>query len=753
MSPSRPQFPNTRRPLALWGGVESTLNRVGDQFVDQGARSGHRDRLSDLDAFAGLGVRTLRVAILWEQVSPDRPDVCDWALPDARMARLQRLGFAPIVGLVHHGSGPAYSDLLDSGFAAGLARHAAHVATRYPHVRDWTPVNEPLTTARFSALYGHWYPHMADEPAFWKALLHQIEGTIAAMAAIRAVIPNARLIQTDDLGRTYATTSLAAQAAFDNERRWAGWDLLCGRLIPGHALWERLCRYGFGARLRAIADDPCPPDIVGINHYLTSDRFLDHDVERYPPASRGSCSFGPVADVEAVRVTVPAPAGFEGALREAWARYGLPIALTEVHLGCTREEQLRWLAQAWATASALRDEGIDIVAVSAWSLLGAYDWASLLTRADGLYESGVFDVSTGAPRPTALAGMVADLTAGRPPAHRFLAQPGWWAKDRRLDFPPRRIAVAAPCAPDVSTAQRAARPCPPLLILGATGTLGQAFAGACQLRDIPYVITSRAALSLDDPCSIERALDTHRPWAVINATGWVRVDDAEQDAAGCFAANHESALRLARACGERNIPLTSFSSDLVFGGAADRPYVEGDALAPLGVYGRSKADADTALLDAGGALLVIRTASFFSPFDHHNFAHQVVTSLRAGRTLRAADDVVTSPTYVPDLVRVTLDLMIDGETGLWHLANAGAVSWAGFARRIATACGLDPKLIRATPQAAMGWVARRPAYAALGSVRSGLMPGLDDAIARFVAHIPEISGQLSSAAQPEEVLS
>ena len=66
---------------------------------------------------------------------------------------------------------------------------------------DWTPVNEPLTTARFSALYGHWYPHAVDEATFWLALLNEVEGTCAAMREVRHVNPAARLIQTEDLGQ------------------------------------------------------------------------------------------------------------------------------------------------------------------------------------------------------------------------------------------------------------------------------------------------------------------------------------------------------------------------------------------------------------------------------------------------------------------------------------------------------------------------------------------------------------------------
>src|SRR3546814_9605398 len=83
-----------------------------------------------------------------------------------------------------------------------------------------------------------------------------------------------------------------------------------------HPLWERLSGFGFQDRLRAIADDPCPPDIIGINHYLTSDRFLDHRLHRYPAHSHGGSDTQLYADVEAIRVLEPPPQGLEGALRE-----------------------------------------------------------------------------------------------------------------------------------------------------------------------------------------------------------------------------------------------------------------------------------------------------------------------------------------------------------------------------------------------------------------------------------------------------
>src|SRR4051794_11380422 len=155
-----------RPPLELWAGAECSYTRVGDGYYDQLARTGHAGRPDDLDLLAGLGVRTLRYPVLWERVAPDGPERADWSWTDARLGRLRRLGIRAGVGPVHHGGGPRHTSLLDPSFAAGLARFAAAVAERYPWVECYTPVNEPLTTARFGALYGHWHPHGRDARSF-----------------------------------------------------------------------------------------------------------------------------------------------------------------------------------------------------------------------------------------------------------------------------------------------------------------------------------------------------------------------------------------------------------------------------------------------------------------------------------------------------------------------------------------------------------------------------------------------------------
>lgn len=475
--------------LELWGGCECTVNRVGETYMDQTLRSGHENRIGDLDRIAALGIKAIRYPVLWERISPRNPNTADWRWTDDRLARLRELGVRPIAGLMHHGSGPRYTSLLDPLLPLGLAGHARAAAERYPWIEEWTPVNEPLTTARFAALYGHWHPHKRSETLFWTALVNQIDAVRMAMRQIREVNPSARLIQTEDLGRTYSTRAMAHQADYDNARRWMTWDLLTGRVTAEHPLFERLSRFGLGDRLKAIADDPCPPDVVGVNHYLTSDRFLDHRCDRYPPDRCGRNEFMAYADVEAIRVVLPAPGGLAGALEEAWARYGLPLAVTEAHNGCTREDQMRWLLEAWETAERLRARGGDVRAVTAWSLLGAYDWNSLLTRAAGHYEPGAFDLRAPGPRPTAVASLLRGIAEGGP-LHPVAAGQGWWRRDVRLQFLPVFRTVDAPEARSEWRSQRATQR--PLLIRGEAGVLGKALARACEWRGLDYVLSDMA---------------------------------------------------------------------------------------------------------------------------------------------------------------------------------------------------------------------------------------------------------------------
>lgn len=179
---------------------------------------------------------------------------------------------------------------------------------------------------------------------------------------------------------------------------------------------------------------------------------------------------------------------------------------------------------------------------------------------------------------------------------------------------------------------------------------------------------------------------------------------------------------------------------VVLNGRRHRPYVESDPVSPLSVYGRSKAAAEQAVLAACPRSLVVRTAAFFGPWDPYNFLMLALKALSAGRRFTAAADAIVSPTYVPDLVSASLDLLIDDEQGVWHLTNGGAVSWADFGRLAANRYGLEPGLIDARPMSEMELRGPRPRYSALSTERCRVMPPLESAINRFVLdaeHLPK----------------
>jgi dTDP-4-dehydrorhamnose reductase len=270
----------------------------------------------------------------------------------------------------------------------------------------------------------------------------------------------------------------------------------------------------------------------------------------------------------------------------------------------------------------------------------------------------------------------------------------------------------------------------PLLITGATGTLGRAFASAAADRGLSHHATSRGELDITSEDAVAAALHAHRPWLLVNAAGFVRVDDAEANRAQCFRDNVRGPEVLARACACRGVQLITFSSDLVFDGAKASPYLEHDVPRPLGVYGHSKHDAERRVLANCPDALVVRTSSFFGPEESDGFVALALRTLAEGRPFRAAGDVTMTPTYVPDLVHACLGLAVDGARGLWHLTNGGALTWAELARRAAVLAGLPSTGVVPVDASELAWRAARPRSSALGSVHGALLPSLDDALAR-----------------------
>lgn len=737
-----------KKKLDLWGGLECTVNRVNDAYFSQLERNGHATRNHDLERFASLGITAIRYPVLWERTAPESIDNPDWSWPDQRLAALRDLGITPIAGLVHHGSGPRHTSLIDPDFALQLAQYAGAVAKRYPWIEYYTPVNEPLTTARFSGLYGVWYPHGKDDRTFIQALLTQCRAVVLSMQEIRKVNPAAKLVQTDDLGKTYSTPAMADIADFYNHRRWLAWDLLCGMVDETHALWRYLTDHGaYADDLLWFRDHPCPPDIIGINYYITGERWLDERIDRYPERYIGGDTNRPFADIEAARALATPTPGIGPLLQEAWERYGLPIAVTEAHIDANREDQMRWLLEIWLAAKQLREHGVDIRAVTVWALLGSYDWNCLVTACNGYYEPGPFDVRSPLPRPTAVANLMRELASGKPLTHPVLQRQGWWRRPARFFCQPvaTRAAASSIFNPERFTESHSIQP---ILITGATGTLGSAFARMCEQRNLAYRVLTRKEMDIADPSSVAQAIECYQPWAVINAGGYVRVDDAESAHQLCFRENTLGPSILAAACAMHDVQLLNFSSDLVFDGRKFAPYIESDPVSPLNIYGKSKADAEEKVLRVYPRSLMVRTSAFFGPWDEANFVTQALNRLSQGESFSAASDVIVSPTFVPDLVRTCLDLLIDKEHGIWHLTNATPVTWAEFAYKAAEMAGISTENLQPLPSAELTYVASRPGYSALGSERGVLLPPLEDALARYV----QLRAEHASAEQIDQAV-
>lgn len=499
---------NSNNAIEIWGGIECTINRVNDSYFDQLEYAGHYERDGDISLIASIGIKTLRYPIIWERHQPERDSEIDWRCTETKLQQIRDFDINIIAGLVHHGSGPRHVSFFDGSFEEGLADYAGRVAEKFPWIRYYTPVNEPLTTARFCGLYGHWYPHLHDELSFYKILLSECKATVLAMAAIRKVNPCAELIQTEDLGKSYSTPLLRYQAEFENERRWLSYELICGTLTPQHFMWKHLVTVGIDPeQLRYFQINNCRPAIAGFNYYITSERYLDEDLDKYDARTYGGNGIHTYSDIEVIRVPYSEPSGPRLLIREAWERLGLPISITECHLYSTREEQMRWLHQMLDIAASLKPEGVDVRAVTVWAMLGLYGWDRLVTQPWGEYEAGVFSVSKSQVRPTALAMMIKTLNAGLAFQHPVLEAKGWWQ---------RKIRLLSTCRDDSSEPASETSDCQPVLILDEGGDFANAVSRICIDRNIRYIIMGRSGKAGGKQYS-EMQIKNLNPWAILHS--------------------------------------------------------------------------------------------------------------------------------------------------------------------------------------------------------------------------------------------
>ncbi len=234
-----------------------------------------------------------------------------------------------------------------------------------------------------------------------------------------------------------------------------------------------------------------------------------------------------------------------------------------------------------------------------------------------------------------------------------------------------------------------------ILLLGANGQLGTAFQDLARTDAFPLGWTlgawSSKDLDLAKTDSLLSKISAFAPEAIINAAAYTAVDLAEKERDPCKSINTDAPAVLARFCKARGIPFVHYSSDYVYEGSGTGDRSETEAHAPKNYYGLTKAMGDEAIVASGSEYLIFRTSWVFS----HTGKNFVKTMLRLGAErseLKVVDDQVGAPTYAPDLAKYSLhalmralELKAQGQkfpSGVYHLTNSGATSWAGFARSI-----------------------------------------------------------------------
>lgn len=266
-----------------------------------------------------------------------------------------------------------------------------------------------------------------------------------------------------------------------------------------------------------------------------------------------------------------------------------------------------------------------------------------------------------------------------------------------------------------------------ILILGGNGQLGfeltrAAWAPGDVIASLPYpdFDVTRAG-------DVEKAVADHAPDLVVNATAHTAVDKAESEAELAFAINRDGPAAMATTCAAQGIPLIHISTDYVFDGAKPTPYVEDDPIAPLGVYGASKAAGEEAVRTSAARHVILRTSWVYSAYGN-NF---VKTMLRFGRErdeMRVVADQTGGPTAAADLavgiVKIASRIAAgDGEAlwGTYHLTGGGVATWHSFAERIfqrlEERTGKRPRLV-AIQTSDYPTPARRPANSRLDCSRA-----------------------------------
>lgn len=262
-----------------------------------------------------------------------------------------------------------------------------------------------------------------------------------------------------------------------------------------------------------------------------------------------------------------------------------------------------------------------------------------------------------------------------------------------------------------------------VLLIGRNGQV-TTYLQRVLIGDYQLVVAGREQLDLSLTDSIQTVLAELKPDLIVNPAAYTAVDLAEQESEMAFLINRDAVAEIAEYCARTSTPLIHFSTDYVFAGDAKEPYSETHTPAPTGVYGQSKLEGETAILNSGAAALILRTAWVYSTHGK-NFYNTMLALSESRNELSVVADQVGAPTYagsIADATKQLIDKVLqqgqipEQQSGVYHLTCQGQTSWADFASEIFARNNIE-MTINAIPSSEYPTPAKRPAYSVLDGTK------------------------------------
>ena len=221
----------------------------------------------------------------------------------------------------------------------------------------------------------------------------------------------------------------------------------------------------------------------------------------------------------------------------------------------------------------------------------------------------------------------------------------------------------------------------PVVVLGSGGMLGTAIRDVLTDLGRDFVGLRSREMDVTKKEQVDAVLKDIQPCVLINAAAYTNVDGAETEQKRAFDINGLGAGNVAMATSALGITMVHISTDYVFDGTKDGPYLPGDDTNPLGIYGSSKLEGERLVREITADHLIIRTSWLFGP-NGKNFVRTMLELGKSRSSIDVVNDQTGSPTYSRHLAKAIMNLLDQKVTGTWHLANADYCTWYSFAKEI-----------------------------------------------------------------------